>query len=73
MTVEKFIRTLGYIVYVILWAPLLALIIPGVTIAYMVMLMRLGFTFKETCNAYAQAMKNSIRHDMEFIRTGVWY
>lgn len=73
MTVEKFIRTLGYIVYVILWAPLLVFIIPGATVAYMVMLMRLGFTFKETCKEYAQAMKNSIRHDMEFIRTGVWY
>lgn len=73
MNIEKFIRTLGYIVYVILWAPLLAVITPIATIAFMVIYMRLGFTFKETCAMYGKAMKNSISHDVEFIRTGIWY
>ena len=73
MNIEKFIRILGYIVYVTLWAPMLVIITPIATIAFVAIYTRLGFTFKETCTLYAKSMKNSILHDMEFIRTGIWY
>lgn len=73
MTVEKFIRILGYIVYVALWSPVIVLILLVAPIVWPVVFMRAGMTFKEAIKLFGVAMKNSIQHDMEFIRTGVWY
>ena len=73
MNVEKFIRLLGYIVYVILWTPLLVLIAPISIIAMLVTLNRVGATTKEALQLTGKSFMNSIRHDIEFIRTGIWY
>lgn len=73
MAVEKFIRILGYIVYVALWSPVIVLIALLAPIAWVIWFVRIGFTVREAVKSYAQAMMNNIRHDMEFIRTGVWY
>ena len=73
MNVEKFIRLLGYIVYVILWTPLLVLIAPISIIAMLVTLKRVGATTKEALQLTGKSFMNSIRHDIEFIRTGIWY
>ncbi len=73
MTVEMFIRTLGYIVYCILWSPIVVVLSLIMPIVWLVMFTRMGMTVKETMALYWKALKNNIRHDMEFIRTGVWY
>jgi tetrahydromethanopterin S-methyltransferase subunit C len=72
MTVEKFIRILGYIVYVALWSPVIALILLVGPIVWTVTFMRSGMTFKETMQLLWTSLKSGIRHDREFIRTGVW-
>ena len=69
MTVEKFIRILGYVVYAALWSPVIILGLIVLPIAYMIMIKSIpvGWT------VYMQALKSGILHDMEFIKTGVWY
>lgn len=69
MTVEKFIRILGYIVYTILWSPIVVLGLVILPVAYMIMF----GSIKKGLSVYMMALKNNIRHDMEFINTGVWY
>lgn len=73
MNVEKFIRTLGYIVYVALWSPIIVLLLVFLPIMVVVFGKRMGMSLKECGKWYLVLMKNSIQHDMEFIRTGVWY
>lgn len=73
MTVEKFIRILGYIVYCILWSPITAVLLPVVTIVWLVAFARMGFTAKETMALYLKTIKTSIQHDIVFIKTGIWY
>lgn len=69
MTVEKFIRILGYVVYSALWLPviiLLAIVLP-------IWLLILTKSIKATWKMVKYGLKAGIRHDMEFIKTGVWY
>lgn len=73
MNVEKFIRVLGYIVYVALWLPVIVLVLLVMPIVWLVVFTRAGFGVKECATLYLKALKNSVKHDMEFIRTGVWY
>ena len=73
MAVEKFIRILGYIVYTALWSPVIVLFLLLAPIVWVVTFVRSGMTVREACKFYIQALMNGIRHDMEFIRTGVWY
>lgn len=73
MTVEMFIRILGYIVYCILWSPVVAVLLLVMPVVWLVVFMRAGMTARESIVMFKDAMKNNIRHDMEFIRTGVWY
>ena len=69
MTVEKFIRILGYIVYTVLWSPVVVL---GLIILPMVYIV-LFKSIKNGLSAFMMALKANINHDMEFIRSGVWY
>ena len=69
MTVEKFIRILGYIVYVALWSPVIVLCL----IILPIWVMCLYKSIPEGWAAYKVALKNNFKHDAEFIRTGVWY
>ena len=69
MTVEKFIRILGYIVYTALWLPIVVLGLIILPIVYIVILK----SIKDGLCVFTKALKNNIKHDMEFIKTGVWY
>lgn len=68
MTVEKFIRILGYIVYSALWSPVIVLGMIVLPVAMMVMLRSIS----EGWALWKMGLKAGIRHDMEFIKTGVW-
>ena len=69
MTVEKFIRILGYIVYVALWSPVIVLIMVIMPIWMLIKSKSLSFTWM----LVKDGLKTGIRHDREFIKTGVWY
>ena len=69
MTVEKFIRILGYIVYTVLWSPVIVLALIILPMVWVIMFK----SIPEGLKMYAQALKANINHDMEFIKTGVWY
>lgn len=73
MNVEKFIRILGYIVYVALWSPVIVLIAVIGPVVGLIVFMRLGMTFKDALRALWSSVKSGINHDAEFIRTGTWY
>ena len=73
MNVEKFIRILGYIVYVILWSPILVVLTPVLAIFMTVVYMQAGLTIKEAMHATGKAYMAGIRHDAHFIKTGVWF
>ena len=68
MTVEKFIRILGYLVYVALWSPVIVLIMIGLPIWVLIKTRSLSLTWM----LLKDGTKYGIRHDMEFIKTGVW-
>lgn len=72
MNVEKFIRILGYIVYVILWSPILVVLTPVLAIAMTVVFMQAGMTIKEAIPLTGKSYMGGIRHDMHFIKTGNW-
>lgn len=69
MTVEKFIRILGYIVYTLLWLPVIVLALIILPIVYMIIFE----SIKDGLYVFMKALKFNIKHDMEFINTGVWY
>lgn len=73
MTVEKFIRILGYIVYVILWSPVIVLALIILPFMWVKMYTQAGYTVKEGIAACVKALKMSVQHDVEFIKTGIWY
>lgn len=73
MTVEKFIRILGYIAYVALWSPVIVLFLVLAPMVWVVTFVRSGMTVREACEFYVQCLMSGVKHDMEFIRTGVWY
>lgn len=68
MTVEKFIRILGYIVYVALWSPVIVLIMVGMPI----WLLAKTKSMPLTRLLVKDGLKLGIEHDMHFIKTGVW-
>ena len=69
MTVEKFIRILGYIVYFALWSPVIVLL----TILLPVWVLIKTKDLELTWMLYKDAIKTGIKHDKIFIDTGVWY
>jgi hypothetical protein len=69
MTVEKFIRILGYVVYAALWSPVIVLALIVLPIAYVIMFK----SVKVGLVVYWNALKYGISHDKQFIDTGVWY
>lgn len=68
MTVEKFIRILGYIAYVVLWSPVivLSLIVLPLWLAYKTKSIPL------TASVIEYGLKAGMNHDKKFIETGVW-
>ena len=69
MNVEKFIRILGYIVYVALWSPVIILISILLPVWVLIKTESLSLTWW----LLKDGVKTGIRHDMEFIKNGVWY
>lgn len=72
INVEKVIRVLGYIVYSILWMPVIILAAVVVPIVWLAMSIRVGSSVKEAAEHLLQLLKASIKHDIEFIKTGKW-
>ena len=69
MSVEKFIRILGYIVYTALWSPVIVLIMAILPIWLIIKTKSLSVSWY----LLKSGLKANYHHDMEFIRTGVWY
>lgn len=69
MTVDKFIRILGYIIYVALWSPVIVLIAILLPIWVLIKTKSLSLMWM----LIKDGTKTGIRHDMEFINTGVWH
>ena len=72
MRVEQIIRALGYTVYVALWSPIIVLVLLIAPIAWFAVLTQAGVKPAEGTKAFWTALMNGIRHDIEFIKTGVW-
>lgn len=69
MTVEKFIRILGYIIYAALWSPVIVLIMIITPIWVAIKTRSISLTWM----LVKDGVKTGIKHDMIFINTGVWY
>lgn len=69
MTVEKFIRILGYFMYVALWMPVIVLIMILLPIWVIVKTKSLSVTWM----LFKNGLKAGYIHDKHFIDTGVWY
>ena len=69
MNVEKFIRVLGYIVYAALWSPVIVFAMIVGPFVSMIMFK----SIKGGLTVYKMALESGFKHDMEFIKTGVWY
>ena len=72
LNVEKVIRLLGYIVYVILWLPviLVGLVVFPIIALLFAIKYRLGV--KAIMQAYLKLLKAGFNHDINFIQTGIW-
>lgn len=75
MDVAKVIRTLGYIVYTVLWSPVVVIALVVAPIMYGAFGYKIGkfAGMKEWLKLWWIAQVNNIKHDMYFIKTGVWY
>lgn len=69
MTVEKFIRILGYIVYVALWSPVIVFIMVALPAWAAIKTRSISLTWM----LLKDGLKTGIKHDMMFINDGVWY
>ena len=72
MNIEKVIRILGYIVYTALWSPLIVLYILIAPIVCVGLSVRTGQSVREAIYKFWDTIKAGFKHDVEFIRTGVW-
>ena len=72
MNVEKIIRILGYIVYTILWMPVIILVAILGPLMWLCIGIRLGCSAADCMRGYAEILKRSIKHDVDFIRYGHW-
>lgn len=70
--VEKVIRVLGYIVYAVLWSPVIVILLLVLPVVWLVIFTRAGFTVKEAMQSLFKALKASIMHDVNFLKTGIW-
>lgn len=70
--VEKFIRILGYIVYVMLWSPVVIIALIILPILALIQGLKIGMTIKQIAEGYWESLKFSIKHDVDFIKTGEW-
>ena len=72
MDVGRIIRILGYVVYTALWLPIIALAIVAAPFMVLAMDVRVGRPIGGSIDGIRTMLTESIRHDIEFIRTGTW-
>lgn len=72
INVEKVVRVLGYIVYTILWSPVIIAYIVIVPIIRLAMYIRYGLPLARCIATFKNQLIDSVKHDMEFIQTGKW-
>jgi hypothetical protein len=72
MDVGKIIRILGYTVYTALWLPIIVLTIVAAPLMVLAIDVRAGRPIGGSVNGICSMFKESIQHDIEFIRTGTW-
>ena len=72
INVEKVIRVLGYIVYTIIWSPVIILCLTIIPIVYSANYIKNGESIKNVVTMYKNALLNGVQHDVNFIQTGKW-
>ena len=72
INVEKVIRVLGYIVYTIIWSPVIILCLTIIPIVYGANRIKNGEPIKNVVTMYKNALLNGVQHDINFIQTGKW-
>lgn len=72
LNVEKAIRVLGYIMYTILWSPIIIVGLVLVPIVYIAWGIRSGLEIKQILRDLNRARKVAMDHDINFIKTGEW-
>lgn len=72
MNVEKVIRVLGYLLYTILWLPVIVLCFTITPIVWILMYIRVGQPVKQCVKRFKNALAASIKHDVVFLQTGRW-
>ena len=72
INVEKVIRVLGYIVYTIIWSPVIILCLTIMPIVYGANCIKIGEPIKNVVTMYKNALLNGVQHDVNFIQTGKW-
>lgn len=65
---KQFIRALGYILYVALWSPVIVLVMALFPVWVAIKTRSISLTWM----LMKDGLKTGIRHDMNFIKTGVW-
>lgn len=72
LNVEKVVRVLGYIMYTILWSPIIIVGLVLVPIVYIAWGIRSGRRLKDIVTDLIRAHKSAVEHDINFIKTGEW-
>jgi hypothetical protein len=72
MNVGKLIRILGYIVYTALWLPVILLTVIAAPLMVLAVDVRVGRPIGGSIEGIVGMFKESIQHDVEFIRNGTW-
>ena len=72
MDVAKFIRILGYIVYTILWSPVIVLIAVALPIWAIATCVKYDFPMSYAWKWLKEGFWYGVGHDMNFIKTGEW-
>lgn len=72
LNVEKIVRILGYIMYTILWSPIIIVGLVVVPIVYIAWGIRGGRRIKDIVSDLIRIQKTAVAHDIHFIKTGEW-
>ena len=72
LNVEKAVRVLGYIMYTILWSPIIIVGLVIVPIVYIAWGIRSGRRIRDIVGDLIRSHNAALKHDMHFIKTGEW-
>lgn len=72
MDVKKAMRMFGYIIYVILWLPVIILALVILPITALIKGVKNGMTVTEIAKGYWEAFKFSVKHNAKLINSGKW-